>query len=64
MTQLLVRQTRGVAGRPEKQRLILKGLGLHGIGTEVRVQNTPSFRGMVVKVLHLVDVQEVEESKK
>lgn len=60
MTQLLVKQTRSTAGRPEKQRLVLKGLGLHGIGTEVAVENTPSFRGMVAKVLHLVDVQEVD----
>jgi large subunit ribosomal protein L30 len=59
MAHLVVKQVRGVAGRPEKQRLILKGLGLHGIGTEVKVANTPSFRGMVRKVLHLVEVQEV-----
>jgi large subunit ribosomal protein L30 len=63
MPELRVKQTRSTAGRPEKQRLILKGLGLHGIGTEVQVANTPSFRGMVAKVLHLVDVQEVEASK-
>lgn len=60
MTELVVKQIRSTVGRPEKQRLVLKGLGLHGIGTEVRVANTPSFRGMVAKVLHLVDVQEGE----
>lgn len=57
---LKVKQTRSVAGRPYTQRAILKGLGLHGIGTQVEVQNTPSFRGMVKKVLHLVEVNEVE----
>lgn len=57
---LKVKQTRSVAGRPATQRAILKGLGLHGIGTQVEVQNTPSFRGMVKKVLHLVEVNEVE----
>lgn len=60
MSVLQVKQTRSVAGRPHTQRAILKGLGLHGIGTEVQVQNTPSFRGMVKKVLHLVEVKEVE----
>jgi large subunit ribosomal protein L30 len=60
MAQLLVKQTRSTAGRPTKQRLVLKGLGLRGIGTEVKVANTPSFRGMVSKVLHLVSVEEVE----
>ena len=57
---LQVKQIRSTAGRPQKQRLVLKGLGLHGIGTQVTVANTPSFRGMVKKVLHLVEVQEVE----
>jgi large subunit ribosomal protein L30 len=61
--QLHVKQTRSTAGRPHKQRLVLKGLGLHGIGTEVTVDNTPSFRGMVAKVLHLVDVEEVAVKK-
>jgi large subunit ribosomal protein L30 len=60
MTQLVVKQIRGFAGRPEQQRRVLKGLGLHGIGTEVKVANTPSFRGMVRKVLHLVTVAEVK----
>jgi large subunit ribosomal protein L30 len=59
-TQLQVKQARGVAGRPEAQRRVLKGLGLHGIGTSVVVDNTPSFRGMIKKVLHLVDVKEVQ----
>jgi large subunit ribosomal protein L30 len=64
MTQLRVKQTRSTAGRPEKQRLILKGLGLHGIGTEVEVANTPSFRGMVAKVMHLVEFEEVDSKGK
>lgn len=64
MAELRVKQTRSTAGRPEKQRLILKGLGLHGIGTEVQVANTPSFRGMVAKVMHLVDVEEVDSKGK
>jgi large subunit ribosomal protein L30 len=60
MSKLHVRQVRSTAGRPEKQRLVLKGLGLHGIGTTVQVDNTPSFRGMVKKVLHLVEVEEAQ----
>ncbi len=58
--KLKVRQTRSVIGTPEPTRLVIKGLGLRGPGTEVVVKNTPSFRGMVKKVLHLVSVQEVE----
>lgn len=60
-TKLEVRQTGSVIARPQTQRKIIKGLGLRGIGTRVVVDNTPSFRGMIKKVLHLVEVQEVQE---
>jgi large subunit ribosomal protein L30 len=56
--KLVVRQRASVIGRPHPQRRILKGLGLRGPGSSVEVDNTPSFRGMVKKVLHLVEVQE------
>ena len=39
---------------------MLKGLGLRGIRKSVTVDNTPSFRGMVKKVLHLVTVEETD----
>ncbi len=58
--KLQVRQTRSVIGTPEATRLVIRGLGLRGPGSEVEVANTPSFRGMVKKVLHLVEVREVE----
>lgn len=59
MSQLRVRQKVSVIGRPEPVRRVIKGLGLRGPGSEVVVANTPSFRGMVKKVLHLVEVEEV-----
>jgi large subunit ribosomal protein L30 len=58
--KLAVRQTRSVIGIPHPLRRVVKGLGLRGPGSEVVVQNTPSFRGMIKKVLHLVTVKEVE----
>ncbi len=57
--QLKVTQTRSAIGRPEKHRKILKGLGLNGPHKSVVVDNTPSFRGMVKKVIHLVTVEEI-----
>jgi large subunit ribosomal protein L30 len=57
--QLRIRQTRSVIGHTQKMRRVLKGLGLRGIGKEVVVANTPSFRGMVKKVMHLVSIEEV-----
>ncbi len=61
-TQLVVKQVRSTISRPHQQRAVLKGLGLNGIGKQVTVANTPSFRGMIRKVLHLVTVEEVEVS--
>ena len=58
--KLKVRQVRSVIGEPHPMRLVVKGLGLRGPGTEVIVSNTPSFRGMVKKVMHLIAVQEIE----
>lgn len=56
--KLEVRQTVGTSNRPHQQAAIIKGLGLRGPGSVVVVDNTPSFRGMIKKVLHLVKVQE------
>lgn len=58
--KLEVRQRISTIGRPHPQRRVLKGLGLRGPGSTVTVDNTPSFRGMIKKVLHLVEVREVK----
>jgi large subunit ribosomal protein L30 len=56
--KLRVVQVRSGAGRIPKQRETLRGLGLRGPHSSVVVDNTPSFRGMIKKVLHLVTVEE------
>lgn len=58
--RLRVRQVASTAGRAHPQERVIKGLGLRGRGTSVIVENTPSFRGMIKKVLHLVSVEEVK----
>jgi large subunit ribosomal protein L30 len=58
MSKLEVLQTGSVIGRPHTTRRVVDGLGLRGVGSKVVVENTPSFRGMIKKVLHLVTVQE------
>ena len=57
-SKLKVTQVRSGIGKPYKQRRTLKGLGLRGPHSQVLVDNTPSFRGMIKKVIHLVDVEE------
>ena len=58
-SKLKVKQVRSVSGRPETQRMTLRGLGLRGLHSEVVVDNTPSYRGAIKKVIHLVTVEEV-----
>ncbi len=58
-TKLRITQIKSMIGIDEGKRLNLKGLGLGRIGKTVEVANTPSFRGAVKKVLHLVTVEEI-----
>lgn len=59
--KLKITQIRSYIGRPEKQRNILRGMGLGRLGRTVLLDNTPGIRGMVKKVPHLVSVEEVSE---
>lgn len=58
--KLRIKQIRSTIGIDERLRLNLKGLGLGRIGKVVVVNNTPSFRGAIKRVLHLVTVEEVD----
>ncbi len=58
--KLHVLQTKSVIGQAEPMRLTIRGLGLKGPGSHVIVDNTPSFRGAIKKVIHLVKVEEVD----
>jgi large subunit ribosomal protein L30 len=58
--KLRVTQVRGFSKRKPEQVRVLKGLGLRGPHSHVVVANTPDFRGMVKKVLHLVTVEETD----
>ena len=42
----------------DKQKACVVGLGLRKIGSVSELENTPSVRGMVKKVIHLVEVIE------
>lgn len=51
-----VKLVRSGAGRQLTQRQTLKGLGLTRIGRAVFLKDTPAVRGMLYKVVHLVEV--------
>ncbi len=59
MAEIKITWTRSGIGRPEKQRRIIKSLGLRRLHHSVVHQDSPTIRGMVNKVSHLVMVEEV-----
>ena len=52
-----VTQTGSPIGRKGDQRATLIGLGLNKIGKTRELEDTPSIRGMINKVAHLVRVE-------
>ncbi len=59
-SKLKVTQRKSVIGQCKRNRAVVAGLGLRKIGNSVIVENTPAFRGMIKKVIHLVDIEEVD----
>jgi len=55
---LKVKLVKSMIGRPEKHRKVLKGMGLTKLNRTVELQDTPSVRGMINKVSHLVVAEE------
>jgi large subunit ribosomal protein L30 len=47
-------------GYPGRQKNTIRALGLRRLGQAVEHQDTPVIRGMIGKVRHMVEVQEVE----
>ena len=56
MSQITVRQTASPIRRKSDQRATLVGLGLNRIGRTAVLDDTPSIRGMIAKVAHMVEV--------
>lgn len=59
--RIKVTLVRSTIGRPKNQELTVRALGLRKLHSSVELPDTDSVRGMVTKVHHLVDVQEIEE---
>ena len=55
---ITVRLVRSMIGRPEKQRVVLRGMGLTKMQKTVQLPDTPQVRGMLDKVKHLIRVEE------
>ncbi len=59
LKRIRVTQTRSPAGRKPGQRETLIGLGLNKMHRTRELEDTPAIRGMVRKVAHLVQVEEL-----
>ena len=59
---IVVKQIGSPIRRQAKQKAILKGLGLNKMHRVRELEDTPSIRGMVHKIPHMVEI--VEEKTK
>ena len=57
-SKIYVKQIRSPIRRPEVQRKILKGLGLNKMNKVSELNDTPSIRGMINKIPHLIQIVE------
>ena len=55
--KLKITLVKSMVGRPEKQRKVLRGMGLAKLNKSVFLNDTPSIRGMVNAVSHLVKAE-------
>jgi len=63
-SRLKVTLKKGLVGRPADQRGTVRALGLKRIGHTVEKDDRPEIRGMVFKVRHLVEVEEIPAGEK
>lgn len=56
MATIKIKQIKSQIGAPKDQKDTLRALGLRKISQVVEVEDTPSCRGMIRKVHHLVSV--------
>ncbi|MEC7184025.1 MAG: 50S ribosomal protein L30 [Bdellovibrionota bacterium] len=55
---ITVKLKKSMIGKTDKQKSTVKGLGLKGVGSEKQLENTPSVRGMIKKVINFLEIKE------
>ena len=61
MAQLKITWTKSCIGKPQNQRRVVNALGLRRLHHTVIHGDTPTIRGMVNKISHLLKVEELAE---
>ena len=59
MAKVRITQVKSKNGRPERQKRTLLALGIRKLNHSVEHEATPQILGMVVKVRHLVKVENI-----
>ena len=59
MAKIRITQVKSKNGKPERQKRTLEALGIHKLNHSVIHEATPQILGMVVKVRHLVTVENI-----
>jgi large subunit ribosomal protein L30 len=59
MAKVKLTQIKSTIDRPERQRLTLEALGLRKINASVEHEETPQIKGMILKVKHLLKVEQL-----
>ena len=62
MSAIRVKLVRGLAGCPEKHRVVVRGLGLKKLDSTKLLPDTPQTLGMIDKVSYLVTWERVDAS--
>lgn len=60
--KIKIKYVRSAIGRPQRQKDVVRGLGLKKLNQVVERVDTPEIRGMVAKIPHLVQIVEGEAS--
>jgi large subunit ribosomal protein L30 len=63
LAKLVVTWVKSGIGFPRDQRNTIQSLGLHRLNQTVEHDDSPSMRGMLLKVRHLVKVEETVEGE-
>ncbi|BCL82475.1 50S ribosomal protein L30 [Ktedonobacteria bacterium brp13] len=59
MAKLRIKWVRSSIGYPKDQKATIKALGFHKLQNTVEHEDQPAIRGMIRKVSHLVQVEEI-----
>jgi len=54
--KIRIKWVRSAICAPEKQKLVIKGLGFTRLNQVIERPNTPAIRGMVAKVPHMLEI--------